>query len=126
MIPAAPLTAVTAAGTPSRDDGVTIRTCPACGQAFTRSGRRRYCSRACRQAAWRGRHAPPAPAPPVPPPGRKRASTVYQCQTCGARALGTQRCEDCHTFMTAAGIGGECPNCSELVTITELTCGNDS
>ncbi len=117
--------AAASAGSPSRDDGVTVRTCPACGQEFTRSGRRRYCSQACRQATWRGRHAPAAPAPPVPPPGRKRAVTVYECQTCGARALGTQRCEDCRTFMTEAGIGGLCPNCDEPVTITELITGND-
>jgi hypothetical protein len=123
MTPQADETAANS-GPPSRDDGVTIRTCPACGRAFTPSGRRRYCSHACRQATWRRRHAPPAPAPPVPPPGRKRAVTVYECGTCGARALGAQRCEDCHTFMTAAGIGGLCPHCDEPVTITELTTGN--
>ena len=112
------------AGTPSRDDGVTIGTCPACGQAFTPAGRRRHCSDACRQAAWRRRHAPAVPAPPLPPPGRKRASTVYECGQCGNRALGTQRCDDCHTFMTAAGIGGLCPCCDEPVTIKELITGN--
>ena len=62
---------------------------------------------------------------PAAPPGRKRASTIYECQTCGTRALGTQRCEDCHTFMTAAGIGGLSPHCDEPVTITEFTTGND-
>ncbi|HLQ56825.1 MAG TPA: hypothetical protein VK162_21455 [Streptosporangiaceae bacterium] len=117
--------AAASAGTPSRDDGVTIRTCPACGQAFTRSGRRKYCSQACRQAAWRRGHAPAAPVTPVPRPGRKRAVTVYECGQCGARQLGTQRCEDCHTFMTATGIGGICPFCDEPVAITELTTGND-
>lgn len=51
--------------------------------------------------------------------------TVYECGQCGARALGTQRCEDCRTFMTAAGIGGQCPHCDEAVTIKELITGND-
>jgi hypothetical protein len=113
------------AQSPSRDDGVTTRTCPACGQAFTPSGRRRHCSDACRQAAWRRRHAPAAPPPLLPPPGRKRASTIYECGQCGTRALGTQRCDDCHTFMTAAGIGGLCPCCDEPVTINELITGNN-
>jgi hypothetical protein len=113
------------AGSPSRDDGVTTRTCPACGRPFAPSGRRRHCSDACRQAAWRRRHAPPAPPPPVPPPGRKRAITACECSLCGARALGTQRCQDCHTFMTAVGIGGLCPGCDEPVAASELTTGND-
>ncbi len=113
-------------GSPSRDDDVTTRTCPACGQPFTRSGRRQYCSQACRQTAWRRHHEPAAPAPPIPPPGRKRAITIYECGQCGGRALGTQRCEDCHTFMTAAGIGGHCPSCDELIAITELTTRNDA
>ena len=117
--------AAASTGTPSRDDGVTIRTCPACGRAFTPSGRRRHCSDACRQAAWRRRHAPATPVPPLPPPRRKRAITVYECGQCGARALGTQQCQDCHTFMTAAGIGGHCPCCDELITVTELTTGNN-
>ena len=118
--------AATSTGTPSRDDGVTIRTCPACGRAFTPSGRRRYCSPACRQATWRRRHLSPAPVPPVPPPGGKRAVTVYECGTCGTRSLGAQRCEDCRTFMTAIGIGGLCPCCDEPVTVTELTTRNDA
>jgi hypothetical protein len=117
--------AAASAGTPSRDDGVTTRACPACGRAFTPSGRRRHCSDACRQAAWRRRHAPTAPAPPVPPAGRKRDMTACECGQCGARALGTQRCQDCHTFMTAAGIGGLCPSCDEPVTIKNLMTGND-
>jgi hypothetical protein len=104
---------------PRRDDSVTTNTCPACGQPFTPSGRRRWCSAACKQAAWRRRNTPAKPEPPVPPAGRKRAITVYECDTCGDRALGSQRCDDCGTFMHAAGIGGLCP-CGEPVTIHEL------
>ncbi len=107
---------------PSRDDDVTMRTCPACGQRFAPSGRRRWCSPACKQAAWR-RRRPPAPEPPVPPKGRRRAMTVYECPACGEGALGDQRCPDCGTFMPAAGIGGLCPCCDEPVTIAELIAG---
>ena len=108
---------------PSRDDDVTIRSCPACGQPYTPSGRRRYCSDACKQAAWRRRHAPRFPAPPVPPAGSKRAITIYECQDCGTRAPGIQRCDSCGTFMNALGIGGLCPGCDEPVTVRELTGG---
>ena len=109
-----------APGSPSRDDSATIRTCPACGQAFTPSGRRRWCSDACKHAAWRRRNAPPPPQPPVPPLGRKRAITVYECGNCGMRALGGRRCDDCGTFMRAVGIGGTCPSCDEPVAIQDL------
>src|SRR5665213_2436958 len=37
---------------PLRDDSVTIA-CARCGQPFVPSGRRRFCSAACRQRAWR-------------------------------------------------------------------------
>ncbi len=50
--------------------------------------------------------------------------TVYECGQCGARTIGAQRCDDCHTFMTAAGIGGLCPCCDEPITIDELITGN--
>jgi hypothetical protein len=109
-----------AAELPSRNDGVTTRTCPICGTTFAPSGRRRHCSDACRQAAWRRRHAPAVPQPPVAHKGQKRAVTVYICDSCDARALGTQRCEACNTFMRAAGIGGLCPGCDEPITIDEL------
>jgi len=105
---------------PSRDESATIRTCPACGQPFTTSGRRRWCSDACKHAAWRRRSIPPVLQPPVPPPGRKRAITVYECGNCGQRTLGSQRCDDCGTFMLAVGIGGPCPHCEEPVAIQDL------
>jgi hypothetical protein len=73
--------------TPSRND-VRNETaaCTACGQPFTPSGRRRWCSGACRQAAWRRRHPPPglvAALPSTPPPSRD--STIYQCPDCDER-----------------------------------------
>ncbi len=107
---------------PRRDDSVTIRTCPACGKPVTPSGRRRWCSDACKQAAYRRRATPPAPAPALPASRRpKRPVTVYECGQCGLRALGHQRCDDCGTFMSAVGTGGLCPGCDEPVAIRELS-----
>lgn len=110
---------------PSRNDGVTIRACPVCGQGFAPSGRRRHCSDACRQAAWRRRHTPALAEPPLPAKGHKRAVTVYMCDGCDTRALGEQYCPDCHTFMRAAGVGGRCPCCLEPIAVTELIEGGD-
>lgn len=96
--------------------------CPACGTEFTPTGRRRYCSDACRAAAYRRRQQPePTPTPTPPPAGQRRSATVYTCPDCDHRALGEQRCEDCGTFMTKVGIGGLCPCCDEPITIEELT-----
>jgi len=112
------------AETLSRNDtDMTTPTCPACGTPFVPSGRRRYCSDACRQTAWRRRHQPNTPQPPVPPKGQRKAMTVYQCPTCDTRALGQQRCDDCNTWTEAVGIGGLCPCCDEPITVTELTPG---
>ena len=112
------------ADTPSRNDGVTTRSCPTCGKGFAASGRRSFCSDACRQAAWRTRHAPPTPKPPIPPRGAKRAVTVYICDNCDTRALGAQRCDTCNTFMRATGVGGLCP-CDEPIAVAELLQGGD-
>ena len=97
---------------PSRHDSVTIGSgmdCPICGTVFTPTGRRRYCSDACRAIAYRRRQQPdPTPTPIVPPAGQRRAVTVYECADCG-------------TFMTRLGIGGHCPCCDEPVTLDEIT-----
>jgi hypothetical protein len=110
---------------PRRDDSVTINTCPACGQPFTPSGRRRWCSAACKQAAWRRSRTPATPVPPIPPPGRKPDFTVYECGSCGLRTLGSQRCQDCGTFMAAVGTGGPCPHCDEPVAIQDISPARD-
>lgn len=104
------------ADSPSRNDGVTIA-CPRCGRVFAPAGRQRFCSAACRQAAWRRRHGPPPPALPARPP---RSATVYECPTCGARFLGEQRCPDCQQFCRRVGPGGPCPHCDEPVAVTDL------
>lgn len=112
---------------PSRDDSVTIGgsaviRCAYCGGATTRTGRRRYCSPACRQAAFRVRTQAPAAAPANPPRAQpSRPVTVYHCVDCDIRSLGQQRCQDCGLFASAIGIGGLCPCCDEPVAYTELS-----
>lgn len=109
--------------TPWGDDGATI-TCPVCQSFFAPSGRKRFCSDACRRLAWKRQHqAAPVPVV-VPPPGQpRRPLTVYECATCGIRAVGEQRCADCGTFMIRVGLGGHCPACDEPVAVADLIAG---
>lgn len=102
--------------TPSRNDGLTLA-CPICGASFRPTGRRRFCSDPCRQAAWRRRH--PTPLPPVPS-RTPRPATIYECPECATRYLGEQRCPDCHTFCRRVGPGGPCPHCDELIAVADL------
>jgi hypothetical protein len=104
---------------PSRNDGVTM-TCPICWSSFRPSGRRRYCSDACKAAAWRRRHEAPAVQLVVPRSQPRRPLTVYECDECGARALGEQRCEPCASFMRRVGIGGLCIHCDEPLAVSDL------
>jgi len=46
--------------------------------------------------------------------------TVYECDACGERAVGRQRCDGCSTFMRRVGLGGACPCCDEAITVAEL------
>jgi hypothetical protein len=110
---------VTPTDSPSRNDAVTIP-CPACGRLFVPSGKRRWCSDACRVAAWR-RQRQVAPAVPNVPKSRlRRPITVYQCDACGERSVGSQRCDDCGVFMRKVALGGTCPHCSEAVALSDL------
>ena len=104
---------------PLRHDAVTM-TCPVCQHAFVPVGRRNYCSDACRAAAYRRRRDAARSPIVVPPTQPRRPITVYECDTCGARAVGEQRCADCVTFMRRVGIGGHCPSCSDPIAINEL------
>ena len=101
----------------SRNDGITI-VCPICQRTAPRVGRRRFCSDACRQAAWRARQ----PARPVLPVTLRspRPTTIYECPACETRFLGEQYCPDCHTFCRRVGPGGACPHCSEPVAVRDL------
>jgi hypothetical protein len=98
-------------------------TCPVCAAPFTPIRRQKYCSPACRQAAWRTRH--PADTPPpttVPDPrARRRDTTVYQCPECDTRYFSRQWCDDCNRPCLRLDHGGLCPHCSEPVTVSDLT-----
>ena len=96
-------------------------TCPLCGRDFHPRGRQRWCSDACRQKAFRRRHAASA-APPLPmttPAGR--GHVVYVCPACEQRYLGEQYCPECQKFCRRVGPGGLCPHCDEPVAHVDLT-----
>lgn len=104
---------------PSRNGYVTAA-CPVCSGPVPAGRARRTCSDACRQKAWRLRHQPRS-TPPILTAGQPRKThTVYECPECEARQLGSQFCEDCHTFMRRLGTGGLSPCCGEPVTFDEL------
>jgi len=111
---------------PSGDDAATIHgdrapACPVCQRRFPPGGRRRFCSDACRKAAWRRRHQPPQASSVVVPPARpRRPITVYACPSCETRYLGEQRCGDCGVFCHRVGLGGACPHCDEPVAVADL------
>ena len=108
---------------PSCHDTVTMTTttsCPVCQHPFTLVGRQTYCGDACRAAAYRRRRDTTKTTIHVPKNQPRRPITVYECQDCGARALGQQRCDQCGTFMHRIGYGGHCPNCDEPIAANEL------
>jgi ribosomal protein L32 len=104
---------------PSCHDGVTM-TCPVCQGRFSPNGRRLFCSDACRAAAYRRRRDQRRASIVIPQSRPKRPITIYECDNCGERALGDQRCDPCGTFMRRIGIGGSCPSCDEPISISEL------
>jgi hypothetical protein len=104
---------------PSRGEPAAA-TCPVCQNPFIPGTNQRYCTKACRDTAWRRRHQQPRPAIVVPPGQSRRSFTVYECETCGTRSLGDQRCGDCGSFMRRVGIGGRCPHCDEAVAVDDL------
>ena len=98
---------------PVGDDGATTA-CPVCGALFEPKGRQRFCSKGCRQAAWRaGRRAPAEPV-------IARSGTIYECPAGETRYLGEQCCDDCNTWCRRLGPGGLCPHCDEPVAISDL------
>jgi hypothetical protein len=108
---------------PSRNDGVTIL-CPVCRvRRFVPIGRKRVCSPACRQAAFRRRHSAANELPVVPPLRPRRNRTIYECPACEARYLGNQRCFECGVFCRRVGAGGLCPECGEPVAVADLLDG---
>jgi predicted amidophosphoribosyltransferase len=109
---------------PSCHDGVTM-TCPVCQRSFEPLGRQLYCGDACRAAAYRRRRDGARQLVTVPRAKPRRPVTVYECDSCGERALGEQRCEGCGSFMRRVGIGGHCPSCEEPVAVAELLGGDE-
>jgi hypothetical protein len=109
---------------PSRNDmrnDIGATACPVCTNPFTPIRRQRYCTPACRQAAWRARHPdPPAPQIVAPPRTARRDITVYQCPECDTRQLGQQWCHDCHRPCTRIDLGGLCPHCDQPITISDI------
>ncbi|MHB8342222.1 MAG: hypothetical protein ACYDB7_13805 [Mycobacteriales bacterium] len=105
--------------TPRCHDGVTT-SCPLCQRRFTPVGRQKFCSDACRAAAYRRRRDAGRTVVAVPKAQPRRPVTVYECDGCGARAVGEQHCTDCGTFMRRVGLGGACPCCDEPVAVSEL------
>ncbi len=90
------------------------------------SRRATYCSVACKQLAFRlRRQRSAAPDMPLVRQRLKRqrllaAHTIYECPSCGERAMGEQRCSTCQLFCRALGLGGSCPDCDTLILLTEL------
>jgi hypothetical protein len=105
--------------TPSRG-GSAAAICPVCQVSFVPAPNKQYCGKPCRDTAWRRRHQVPA-APIVLPPNRpRRPFTVYECEACGTRSLGDQRCDGCGAFMRRIGLGGRCPHCDDAVAVADL------
>ncbi len=104
--------------TPWRDDVVTTSRCPVCTNNFIRVRRQKYCSPACRQAAFRGRQPMTIPTPT--PAVSRRSVSVYQCEECEQCYLASQWCYDCNRPCRRLGFGGTCPCCDEPVSVTEL------
>lgn len=113
---------------PSRNDNrndkptTPASACPTCRQPFTPLRRQRYCTPACRQAAWRARHPlPRQPAIIIAPSTPRRSITVYECAGCGTRQLGDQWCHDCQQPCRRVDLGGRCPHCDEPIAISDIT-----
>ena len=96
--------------------------CPVCWTPFTRVGRQRYCTDACRKSAWARRHPTTRPTPKtyVPQQVPRRNTTIYACPTCAARYHGQQWCHHCNQPCAPVGPGGACPHCQQPVAHSDL------
>jgi len=106
-----------------RDDHGTTpvsRRCPTCATTFTSTGRQRYCQASSRKKAHRLRYTPAEPETTVPAARPQRPHTVYQWPDCDGLQPGEQRCRDCRVFGRSLGLGGNCPHCTEPVTLQDL------
>ena len=100
------------------------RACVVCREPA--SGRSRYCGEACRKQASRLGKQPdqeallPAWTAQVRERQKLIGQTIYECSQCEQRLLGERRCPDCNVMMKKLGLGGLCPECGELVLVSEL------
>ena len=100
-------------------------TCALCSGPLT-SSRARYCSPAHRQQAFRLRHVQLADIDEhklraeLRRRGALVAHTLYECSLCGERSVGDRRCQECHVFKRALGLGGQCHECEEPILLAEL------
>jgi ribosomal protein L32 len=107
-------------------DQLELGTCPMCGDTFPIDGRSIYCTPVCRQRAFRlrnrseNRQTLTALATTLRRQQRLTAQTVYECPACSERFLGQRRCDDCNLWCRKVGLGGECSNCAEILTIADL------
>ena len=99
--------------------------CPVCSGPLPNS-RARYCSYIHRQRAFRLRHVELASVDErqlrteLRRRGALVAHTVYECSVCGERSVGERRCQDCHVFSRAMGLGGQCGECDQPILLAEL------
>ena len=91
-----------------------------CQVSFVPAPNKHYCGKLCRDTAWRRRHQVPVVPIVVPPKRPRQPLTVYECEACGTRSVGDQRCEGCGSFMRRIGFGGRCPHCDEAVAVADL------
>ncbi|MGQ0680338.1 MAG: hypothetical protein ACT4OM_11915 [Actinomycetota bacterium] len=98
----------------------TLATCPVCQGRFVVHGKQLYCGKPCRDTAYRRRKHSAIRRIPQPPTRPRRGLSVYECEGCGKRSLGYERCEQCRKFLRKLGLGGSCPYCDEPVTVTDL------
>ena len=94
------------------------RTCQTCGRRYQSVRPSRYCSDACRQRAFRQRHA--QPQPPTRRHLPRELDVLYECGDCGERYLNQRRCDDCSRFCRRLGPAVLCPSCDEPILLTEL------
>ena len=104
---------------PLRHDPVTIP-CLRCGRPITPAGKRRYCTDACKAAAYRRRKQATTTPVIVPPTRPRKPVTVYECDTAAPASSATSAARSAEAFMRRVGIGGHCPHCDEPVAITDL------
>ena len=105
----------------SRDGGSGCLVC----SAPLASSRKRYCSRAHQQRAFRLRQQTSQPDVQRLRQELQRrravvAHTIYECSRCGERLVGERRCPECHLYSRAIGLGGHCPECDTPLLLVDL------